>query len=137
LVVALLLMRLIVRSPFGAALVGSSQNPQRMAAMGYNVGLFRLLSFAISAGFAGFAGVIFVFYKGFVSPEAVSIVISAEVMLMVIVGGAGTLLGPVLGAFIVIYLGHAASGYTDRWMSILGALYVAVVLFAPRGIVRL
>lgn len=136
LALTLYLTRLIVRSPFGAALRGSSLNPERMAALGYNVWLCRFLGFVISAGISGFAGVIFVFYKGFVSPEAVSIVVSAEVMLMVIVGGTGTLLGPVLGAFIVVYLGHAASSYTDRWMTILGVLYILVVLFAPHGIIR-
>lgn len=133
---SLLLMRLIVRSPFGAALRGDSQNSERMAALGYNVWLYKFLSFVISAGFCGFAGVIFVFYKGFVSPEAVSIVVSAEIMLMVIVGGAGTLAGPVLGAFIVVYMGHVVSSYTDRWMTILGLLYIVVILFAPNGIVR-
>lgn len=133
---ALFLVRMIVRSPFGAAMRGDSQNPERMAALGYNVWLCRFLSFVISAGISGFAGVIFVFYKGFVSPEAVGIAVSAEVMLMVIVGGAGTLLGPVLGSFFVVYLGHIFSSYTDRWMTVLGLLYVAVVLFAPHGIIR-
>lgn len=136
LALTLFVVRLIVRSPFGAALRGDSQNPERLAALGYNVWLCRFLSFVISAGISGFAGVIFVFYKGFVSPEAVGIVISAEVMLMVIIGGAGTLLGPILGAFVVVYLGHSVSSHTDRWMTILGVLYVAVVLFAPHGIVR-
>lgn len=134
---ALLLMKLIVRSPFGEALRGIHQNPERMSALGYNVWLYKFLAFVISAGFAGFAGVIFVYYKGFVSPEAAGIVVSAEITLMVIVGGAGTLIGPFLGAFIVVYLSHAVSGYTDRWMTLLGLLYITVMLFAPKGIVAL
>jgi branched-chain amino acid transport system permease protein len=132
---ALLLMSLIVRSPFGEALRGIHQNPNRMAALGYNVWLYKFLAFIISAGFAGFAGVIFVYYKGFISPEAVGIVVSAEITLMVIVGGAGTLLGPFIGAFLVVFLSHVVSGYTERWMTLLGLLYVTVMLFAPKGII--
>ncbi|PSM20113.1 branched-chain amino acid ABC transporter permease [Nitratireductor sp. StC3] len=134
---ALLLMRLIVRSPFGEALRGIHQNPDRMAALGYNVWLYKFLAFVISAGFAGWAGVIFVYYKGFISPEAVGIVVSAEVTLMVIVGGAGTLIGPFLGAFLVVFMSHVVSGYTDRWLTVLGLLYICVMLFAPKGIVTL
>ncbi len=131
------LMALIVRSPFGHALRGIHHNPQRMAALGYNAWLYKYLSFILSAGFAGFAGVIFVFYKGFVSPEAVGIVVSAEITLMVIVGGAGTLIGPFLGAFIVVLLSHAVSSVTDRWIALLGLLYILVMLFAPNGLVGL
>ena len=134
---ALLLMALIVRSPFGEALRGIQQNPQRMSALGYDVWLYKLLAFVMSAAFSGFAGVIFVFYKGFVSPESVGVVVSAEITLMVIAGGAGTLLGPFIGAFLVVYLSHAVSGFTDRWMTILGLLYIVVMLFAPKGIVAL
>lgn len=132
---ALLLMSRIVRSPFGEALRGIHQNPDRMAALGYNVWLYKFLAFVISAGFSGFAGVIFVYYKGFISPEAVGIVVSAEITLMVIVGGAGTLAGPFIGAFLVVFLSHVVSGYTERWMTLLGLLYIAVMLFAPKGIV--
>lgn len=132
--VSLFLMALLARSPFGAALRGIHQNSARMAALGYNVWLYKFLAFVISAGFAGFAGVIFVYYKGFVSPEAVGIVVSAEVTLMVIVGGAGTLLGPFVGAFLIVFMSHVVSGYTDRWLTVLGALYIAVMLLAPNGL---
>ncbi len=132
-----LLMAAIIRSPFGRSLRGIHENPQRMEALGYRVWLHKYLAFVLSAGFSGFAGVVFVYYKGFVSPEAASIVISAEAMLMVIVGGAATTFGPVVGAFIIITLSHVVSGYTDRWPLILGLLYIAVVLLAPQGVVAL
>lgn len=132
-----LLMAAIIRSPFGRALRGIRENPERMAALGYRIWLYKYLAFVLSAGFSGFAGVLFAYYKGFVSPEAVSIVISAEAMLMVIVGGAATTFGPVVGAFIIIMLSHVVSGYTDRWSLILGLLYIAVVLLAPQGVVAL
>lgn len=133
----LLLMTLIVRSPFGQALRGIHLNADRMAALGYNVWLYKFLAFIISAGFSGFAGVLFVYYKGFISPEAVGIAVSAEITLMVILGGAGTLLGPFIGAFVVVFLSHVISGYTARWMMLLGSLYILVMLFAPKGIMSL
>jgi branched-chain amino acid transport system permease protein len=135
LVVAVLLNRMILRSPFGRTLPGVQDSPMRMSALGYNVWLHKYIAFVLSAGFAGFAGVLFVHYKGFVSPETASIVVSAEVMLMVILGGAGTLAGPVIGAFVIILLSNVISAYTARWNLILGGLYAVVVLLAPAGIV--
>jgi branched-chain amino acid transport system permease protein len=130
-----ILMHLLLRSPFGRSLNGIQERDARMNALGYNVWLHKYIVFIISGGFAGFAGVLFVQYKGFVSPEAASIVMSAEVMLMVILGGAGTLAGPVIGAFIIILLSNVISAYTTHWTFILGALYAVVMLVAPDGIV--
>ena len=73
--------------------------------------------------------------EGFISPEAASIIVSAEVMLMVILGGAGTLAGPAVGAFTIILLSNFVSAYTARWTLILGLLYAFVVLAAPTGMV--
>lgn len=129
------LMRTILASPFGRSLVGIQGNDTRMNALGYHVWLHKYIVFVLSGAFAGFAGVLFVQYKGFVSPEAASIVVSAEVMLMVILGGAATLTGPVLGAFVIILLSNFISAYTARWTFILGALYAIVMLVAPDGIV--
>lgn len=135
LVVLLFLVDVINRSPFGISLRGIKESPERMAALGYNVWLHKYLAFVISAAIAGVAGVLFVYYKRFISPEAVSIVISAEVMLMVILGGARRLAGPLIGALVIVILSNVTSAYTDRWPFILGALYIFVVLAAPRGII--
>jgi branched-chain amino acid transport system permease protein len=132
---AFALMRAIVRSPFGRSLRGVQDSAIRMEALGYNVWLHKYLAFVLAAGFAGFAGALFVGYKGFVSPESASIIVSAEVMLMVILGGAGTLAGPVVGAFVIVVLSNFISAYTARWTLIMGAMYAIVVLVAPRGIV--
>jgi branched-chain amino acid transport system permease protein len=129
------LMRLILSSPFGRSLAGIQSNEIRMRALGYDVWLHKYLTFIVAGAFAGFAGVLFVEYKGFVSPDAASIVVSAEVMLMVILGGAASLSGPVIGAFAIILLSNFISSYTARWTFVLGALYAAVMLIAPDGIV--
>jgi branched-chain amino acid transport system permease protein len=134
-VAAALAMRVIIRSPFGRTLRGVQESQVRMAALGYNVWLHRYIAFILSSAFAGLAGVLFVYYKGFISPEAASIVVSAEVMLMVILGGAGTLTGPVVGALTIVLLSNFVSAYTDRWTLILGTLYIVVMLAAPQGIV--
>jgi branched-chain amino acid transport system permease protein len=134
-VIALVLMRAILHSPFGRSLPGVKDSEARMDALGYNVWLHKYIAFVMSAGFSGFAGVLLAYYRGFVSPEAASIIVSAEVMLMVILGGAATLVGPVLGAFVIILLSNFISAYTARWTLILGALYAIVVLAAPAGLV--
>lgn len=125
----------LYRSPFGRVLRGIQENPTRMGALGYEAWLYRYLAFILSSAIAGLAGVLFAYNKGFVSPEAVSIVISAEVMLMVIIGGSGTLFGPLIGAAVIVAISHIVSGFTDRWHLVLGSLYVLVVLLAPKGIV--
>jgi branched-chain amino acid transport system permease protein len=132
--VAALLMYVLVRSPFGHALRGIRESEPRMAALGYDVWLYKLLMFVLSGAFAGFAGVFYVYYKGFVSPETLSVVVSAEVLLMVILGGAGVFLGPVVGAAVIVLLSNFISAYTDRWVTILGAIYVLVVMLAPDGL---
>jgi branched-chain amino acid transport system permease protein len=128
-------VRALLQSPFGLTLRGLQTSPRRMEALGYHVWLHKYIAFVLSSGLSGFAGVLFVYYKGFISPEAASIVVSAEVMLMVILGGAGTLFGPAVGAFAIILLSNVVSAHTARWTFVLGALYVIVVLIAPDGVV--
>jgi branched-chain amino acid transport system permease protein len=124
----------ILRSPFGHALRGIRESTERMEALGYNTWLYKLLAFMVAGAFAGLAGVLFVFNKSYVSPDAVGVVVSAEAMLMIILGGAGTLAGPLIGAFAIVFLSYWISGFTERWTLVLGMVYVLVMAFAPQGI---
>jgi len=125
---------LLVRSPFGMGLMGIRESESRMRALGYNVWLHKYLAFVIAGGFAGFAGVFWAYYNGFVSPVDVQLVTSVETLLMVALGGPGTLAGPALGATLIVFLKNFASVYTKRWLLILGAVYIGVILFAPQGV---
>ena len=90
----------------------------------------------MTAGFfAGLAGSLYAFHNNFVSPTTIEFSRSAEALLMVILGGAGTMLGPVIGSFVITFGQHQFSLYTDRWPMILGAIYVVVILTAPDGVV--
>jgi branched-chain amino acid transport system permease protein len=133
--VAWALLGLLVRSPFGMTLMGIRESESRMRALGYNVWLHKYLAFVISGCFAGFAGVFWAYYNGFVSPVDVQLVTSVETLLMVALGGPGTLAGPALGAALIVFLKNFVSVYTKRWLLILGAVYIGVILFAPRGVV--
>jgi len=132
--VAWLLLGVLVRSPFGMTLKGIRESESRMRALGYNVWLHKYLAFVISGLFAGFAGVLWAYYNGFVSPVDVQLVTSVETLLMVALGGPGTLAGPALGAAAIVFLKNFVSVYTKRWLLILGAVYIGVILFAPRGV---
>ena len=125
---------LLVRSPFGMGLQGIRESESRMRALGYNVWLHKYLAFVIAGAFAGFAGVFWAYYNGFVSPVDVQLVTSVETLLMVALGGPGTLAGPALGATLIVFLKNFVSVYTKRWLLILGAVYIGVILFAPQGV---
>jgi branched-chain amino acid transport system permease protein len=127
-------LSLVVHSPFGYTLRGVRESEPRMDCLGYHVWLHKYVAVLIAGGVAGVAGVLFGYYHGFVSPAELSLVLSAEGLLMVILGGAGTLLGPALGAGVVVFLRNIVSGYTERWLLVLGLTYLAVVLCAPNGI---
>ena len=132
--VALALLALIVASPFGMSLKGIRESESRMRILGYNVWLHKYLAFVIAGTFAGFSGVLWAYYNGFVSPVDVQLVTSVEALLMVALGGQGTLLGPAVGAALIVFLKNFVSVYTKRWLLILGAVYIGVILFAPRGL---
>jgi branched-chain amino acid transport system permease protein len=131
---ALLLWR-TVRSPFGHVLMGIHENEGRMEAVGYPVSRYKLLAFVIAGTVAGVAGSLYTQFVGSISPDAFLWTTSGEALLMVIIGGTGTLNGAWLGAAAFILLQSLVSSYTERWMLILGLTFVLFVLFAPGGIV--
>jgi branched-chain amino acid transport system permease protein len=135
--VATLLLVAIVTSPFGRALRGIRESESRMQALGYNVWRFQYVAFVLSATFAGIAGALYAYYNRFVGPEYLYVVQSAEALIMVILGGAGTLFGPAIGAALIVFLEDFVSSLTEHWVLVLGVIYVVVTLFAPRGLVGL
>ena len=135
--VGTLLLARIVSSPFGHALRGIRESETRMMALGYNVWRYKLVAFVLGATFAGLAGCLYVYYNRFVSPDYIHVARSAEVLLMVILGGAGTLIGPAVGAALIVLLENTISTFTERWLMILGFVYVLVALFAPSGVIGL
>ena len=132
--IAFCILRMIVRSPFGQTLVGIRESESRMRTLGYHVWLHKYIGFVIAGGFAGFAGVLWACYNGFVSPVDLQLATSVEVLLMVALGGRGTLMGPALGAGIIVFLKNLVSVYTHRWLLILGAVYILTIVYAPEGI---
>ena len=126
---------IFVRSPFGAALCGTRDQPRRMNALGYHVWMIRFGAFMFSGLLASAAGILFVYYNEFISPQALALTASAEGLLMVISGGAGTLIGPVVGAALVVIVKNVVSAYVTRWNFMLGAIFVAIVVFMPEGLV--
>ncbi len=133
--VAVAAVAIFVRSPFGAALCGTRDQPRRMNALGYHVWMIRFWAFMFSGLLTSVAGILFVYYTEFISPQALALTASAEGLLMVISGGAGTLLGPVVGAALVVIVKNVVSAYVERWNFMLGAIFVAIVIFMPEGLV--
>jgi branched-chain amino acid transport system permease protein len=125
----------VVRSPFGHVLRGIHDNESRMEAVGYTVERYKLIAFVVAGAIAGVAGALYAQLVGSITPDAFLWTTSGEALLMVIIGGTGTLGGAVLGAAAFILLQSLVSSYTERWMLILGLTFILFVLFAPGGIV--
>ena len=126
---------IFVRSPLGAALMGTRDQPRRMNALGYHVWAIRFWACMFSGLLTAISAILFVYYNQFISPQALDLTASAEVLLMVISGGAGTLLGPIVGAALVVIVKSVVSGFIERWNMLLGAIFVAIVILMPEGLV--
>ena len=129
-----LLISLFLRSPFGRSLKGIRESESRMRNLGYNTWLHKYLSYVVAGLFSGVSGILWAYYNGFVSPSDVEITASFEAFLMVILGGPGTLVGPALGAGIIIFLQNFLSAFTERWLIIIGGIYILTILYLPHGI---
>ena len=134
LAVCLVLGRRLVHSRFGMVLQGCKENEERMLALGFPTYRYKLTAFVLAGAAAGLAGALMANYMAFVDPALMHWTVSGEIMVMVILGGMGTLAGPVIGAVVLLLLEEILSAYMEHWMIILGPVLVLVVLFARRGI---
>jgi branched-chain amino acid transport system permease protein len=125
---------LIIKSPFGHALVGIRDNEHRMVALGYNTYLYKYFSYIISAIFSGVGGLLFVYFNGYISPSELHWLWSGDALMMMFIGGIGTFWGPVLGALVYTGLRYYVSAYTMYWFGIEGVIFILVVLYFRGGI---
>ena len=132
--VSLALMYLLVRSPFGCSLAGIREGELRMQILGYNTWLHKYIAFITAGGFGGLAGVLWALTNGHVSPETVVLTTSVDALLMVVLGGAGTLVGGAIGAVIVFGLREYLSTVVPWWQYVLGGVYVLTILYLPSGL---
>jgi branched-chain amino acid transport system permease protein len=133
--VCVLLIALIVRSPFGLSLKGIRESEGRMAPLGYNVYLHKLIAFTIAGAFAGVSGLLLAMYNNFFSPVSVHLKASADGLLMSILGGMASLSGAFVGSSIFVFVTNYVSSYFDRWPTLLGLVFVLTILFARDGVV--
>jgi len=134
-VASIWLMSRLVASPFGASLRGTRDQARRMAALGHDVWRIRWLTFVYASFGGAVSGLLYVYYHKYIHPTSLSLTSSAEALLGVIAGGAGTLAGPIVGAGIVLVLKNYASAYIERWNMLLGFVFLAIILFMPDGVV--
>jgi len=132
--VSLLIMFTLVRSPLGRSLVGIREREQRMKILGYNTWLHKYLAFIIAGAFGGLAGVLWAHTAGIVSPVNVELPTSVDALLMAVLGGSGTLVGGVIGTFIVFFLREWLSTVVPWWQYVLGGVYVLTILYLPTGL---
>jgi len=133
-----LLCRFLVGSQFGLALAGLRENEQRIKFFGYRVQRLKAIIFSFAGAIAGLAGSLFAFHEGFVWPNMLGVVMSTQVVLYVLFGGAGTLIGAVIGTVVIEALSFwLSNSYQDIWPIILGVLLLLVILFRPAGLISL
>lgn len=131
------LLSMVLRSPFGRTLVGIRLNESRMRALGYPVQRYKLAVFTLAGGIAGLAGFLEASRAAFMNPAHVSWHESGLVLVVVLLGGMGTLWGPILGAFVLVLMEDFVSGETERWLLVMGFFVIANVLFLPKGVAGL
>jgi branched-chain amino acid transport system permease protein len=132
--ISFLLMHRIITSPFGYVLVGIRENTRRMRALGYDVRHYKLLAFVIAAAFGGLSGVVIAQLNLFIGPESAHWTESGLVLVMVLIGGTGSMIGSTIGAAIVLLLQHWLSSYTEYWSLALGVLFICLIMWAREGV---
>jgi branched-chain amino acid transport system permease protein len=131
------LLMLMVRSPFGLSLRGMKSNERRLRALGYQTAIQRYLGYLVASVFAGIAGILYVFANLLVSPSTLEFSQDGYLVLMVILGGLASIWGPVLGAVVIVLFQQEVSIYLSRWQTLMGAVFIAAVIFTPDGIAGL
>jgi branched-chain amino acid transport system permease protein len=129
-----LLFGVMLRSQFGHALIGLRENELRLRSMGFPARLMRLVSFVLAGALAGLAGGLYAFYNVYASPETLSPTMSGDLIMMVVLGGAGTLFGPAVGSAIFLLTKYFISTQTDHWMLVVGVIFIACIMFFRQGI---
>jgi branched-chain amino acid transport system permease protein len=127
-------LRRLLNAPLGHAFVGIRENEQRMMAIGYPTRAYKLLSFTIAGAVAGLAGGLYAIFNGFISADAVYWTASGDILIMTMLGGAGTLIGPAIGAAIVLLMKNVVSSYSEHWLAIIGVTFICCVMFFPGGL---
>lgn len=135
LIVGGLVMLLITRSPLGLSMRALQESETRLRMLGYNLALTKFYVFMLSGFFAGVAGILLAYYTKFVSPANAAFASSGRGVLMAILGGIGTLFGPIVGAFIIVLTENVLSIYFARWTTVLGLVFILTIMFAPNGLV--
>jgi branched-chain amino acid transport system permease protein len=131
---SLAVLSVLVRSPFGKSLVGIRERELRMRILGYNTWLHKYIAFVVAGAFGGLAGVLWAHLTGIVSPGDVILTTSVDVLLMVVLGGSGTLVGGAIGAGVVVFLREYLATIVPWWQYVLGAVYVLTILYLPGGL---
>jgi branched-chain amino acid transport system permease protein len=127
-------LRRLLNAPLGHAFVGIRENEQRMVAIGYPTRAYKLISFTIAGAVAGLAGGLYAIFNGFISADAVYWTASGDILIMTMLGGAGTLIGPAVGAALVLLMKNVVSSYSEHWLAIIGVTFICCVMFFPSGL---
>ena len=127
-------LRRLINAPLGRVFIGIRENEQRMLAIGYPTRAYKLLSFTIAAALAGLAGGLYAIFNGFISSDALYWTASGDVLIMTMLGGAGTLIGPAIGSGVFLLMKNVVSSYNEHWLAIIGVTFICCVMFFPGGI---
>lgn len=131
--VAVYVARRIVRSPYGLLLHAIRSNDLRLESTGFHVWRYKMMAFVISGIYAGVAGSLYAIYETYVPTDSLYWGTSGEVVMMAVIGGLGTLFGPMFGAALVLYLENVLSAWTEQWLLLQGLIFMAVIIFFPGG----
>jgi branched-chain amino acid transport system permease protein len=127
-------LRRLIASPLGSIFIGIRENEQRMRAAGYPVQRFKLVAFALAGALAGVGGGLYALQNAYVSSDILHWSLSGDAIIMVILGGTGTIVGPAIGAAVVLLLKNVVSSHTEYWLLWVGVIFILCVMFLPQGI---